>query len=89
MPPETAPEQRKDNYGMFVKGICNGFRRYTRKATGEVVTQLLVNLPGATSSLQVEISDATQLTKFKECEPVTVQIIPSFYEGRIIGFSLA
>ncbi len=89
MPPETAPEQRKENYGMFVKGICNGFRRYTRKATGEVVTQLLVNLPGATSSLQVEISDATQLPKFKDFEPVAVQIIPSFYEGRIIGFSLA
>lgn len=89
MATETAPEQRKDNYGMFVRGICNGFRRYTRKATGEVVTQLLVNLPGATSSLQVEISDATQLTKFKDFEPVAVQIIPSFYEGRIIGFSLA
>ena len=89
MPPETAPEQRKENYGMFVKGICNGFRRYTRKATGEVVTQLLVNLPGATSSLQVEIPDATELTKFKDFEPVSVKIIPSFYEGRIIGFSLA
>jgi hypothetical protein len=90
MPPETAPEQqRKEIYGMFVKGICNGFRRYTRKATGEIVTQLLVNLPGATSSLQVEISDATDLNKFKEFEPVSVKIIPSFYEGRIIGFNLA
>jgi len=89
MPPETAPEQRKENYGMIVKGICNGFRKYTRKATGEIVTQLLVNLPGATSSLQVEIQNGTDLTKFKDFEPVSVKIIPSFYEGRIIGFNLA
>ncbi|MDD2467127.1 MAG: hypothetical protein PHI97_24320 [Desulfobulbus sp.] len=89
MPPETAPEQRKENYGMFVKGICNGFRRYTRKKTGEIVTQLLVNLPGASSSLQVEIPNESDMTKFKDFEPVSVKIIPSFYEGRIIGFSLA
>jgi hypothetical protein len=90
MPPETAPEQqRKENFGMFVKGICNGFRRYTRKTSGEIVTQLLINLPGATSSLQVETPPGTDLNKFKDFEPVSVKIIPSFYEGRIIGFVLA
>ncbi|MGE4402874.1 MAG: hypothetical protein AB7F61_14460 [Desulfobulbus sp.] len=87
---EQAPEQRKDNnYGMIVKGICNGFRRYTKKSTGEVVTQLLVNLPGATSSLQIQVQPNTDLSQFKDFEPVAVKIVPSFYEGRIIGFNLA
>jgi len=89
MTTEKAPEQRKENFGMFVKGICNGFRQYTRKKTGEVVTQLLINLPGATSSLQIEVPTGTDLTKFHDFEPVSVKIMPSFYEGRIIGFNLA
>jgi len=88
MTTEKASEQRAP-YGLFAKGICNGFRRYTRTKTGEVITQLLVNLPGATSSLQVEIPNGTDLTPFKDFEPVAIRIIPSFYEGRIIGFSLA
>ena len=90
MATENGPEQlRKDNFGMFVKGICNGFRQYTRKKSGEIVTQLLINIPGATSSLQVEIPDGTDITKFKDFEPVGIKVVPSFYEGRIIGFSLA
>lgn len=88
MTTEKASEQR-GNFGLFAKGICNGFRRYTRTKTGEVVTQLLVNLPGATSSLQVEIPNGTDLTAFKDFEPVAIKIVPSFYEGRIVGFSLA
>lgn len=86
----NATEQRpKQEYGLFVRGICNGFRQYTRKNTGEIITQLLVNLPGATSSLQVEVPQGSDLTKFKEFEPVQVKILPSFYQGQIIGFSMA
>lgn len=85
----THPEQQKQDFGMVVKGICNGFRKYIRKKSGEEVTQLLINLPGATSSLQVEIPLGTNTARFKEFEPVTVKIMPSFYEGRIIGFNLA
>jgi len=85
---DKVPEQR-NNYGLFAVGICNGFRHYTRTKTGEVVTQLLVNLPGATSSLQVEVPNGTDLSPYKDFEPVKVKIIPSFYEGRIVGFSLA
>lgn len=88
MSTEKASEQRVA-YGLFAKGICNGFRRYTRSKTGEVVTQLLVNLPGSTSSLQVEIPNGTDLSAFKDFEPVAIKIIPSFYEGRIVGFTLA
>ncbi len=89
MATDQAPAQQKENYGLFIKGICNGFRRYTRKKTGEIVTQLLVNLPGATSSLQIEVLPETDLSKFKECEPVAVKIVPVFYQGQIIGFNLA
>lgn len=85
---EKASEQ-KSNYGLFAVGICNGFRRYTRQKTGEVITQLLVNLPGATSSLQVEVPNGTDLSQFRDFEPCKIKIVPSFYEGRIIGFSLA
>nr|WP_320011295.1 hypothetical protein [uncultured Desulfobulbus sp.] len=89
MATETAPEQRKEAMGMFIKGTCNGFRSYTRKGSGELVTQLLVNLPGATSSIQVEIPYGTDLSKFKDLEPCALKIIPIFYQGRIMGFNLA
>lgn len=86
----TNPEQRsKQDFGMFVKGTCNGFRQYTRKKTGELITQLLVNLPGAPSSVQVEVPHGTDTTKFRELEPVALKIIPIFYQGQIIGFTLA
>lgn len=82
-------QQPKREYGLFVHGICNGFRKYTRKSTGEIVNQLLINLPGAPSSLQVEVPLGTDLNRFKDFEPVSVKIVPSFYQGAIIGFSLA
>lgn len=86
---EKATEPRKDNYGMFIRGICNGFRQYTRKKTGEIITQLLVSVPGATSSLQIELLNDSDRAKFQEFEPCAVKVVPSFYEGRIIGFNLA
>lgn len=88
MATETAPEQRKENYGVFIKGVCNGFRSYTRKGSGEIITQLLVNTPGATSSMQIEVPHGTDLSKFKEFEPVAIKVLPSFYQGRIMGFNL-
>jgi hypothetical protein len=69
--------------------MCAGFRQYTRKKTGEVVTQLLINLPGATSALQVEVPVGADRSQFREFEPIGIKIVPSFYEGRIIGFTLA
>lgn len=89
MTTEKAPEQRKENFGLFIKGICNGFRQYTRKSSGEIVTQLLVNLPGAPASLQVEVPAGTDLSRFRDFEPVSIKILPSFYQGQIVGFSLA
>lgn len=86
----TTPQQQpKREFGLFVHGICNGFRNYTRRSSGEIVNQLLINLPGAPSSLQVEIPLGTDLNRFKDFEPVSVKILPTFYQGTIIGFTLA
>lgn len=84
----TPQQQPKQDFGMFIKGTCNGFRQYTRRKTGDLITQLLVNLPGAPSSLQIEIPHGTDTTKFRELEPVALKIIPIFYQGQIIGFNL-
>lgn len=89
MTTEKAPEQRTEKFGLFARGMCAGFRQYTRKKTGEIVTQLLINLPGATSALQVEVPDGVDRSQFQEFQAVAVKVIPSFYEGRIIGFTLA
>lgn len=82
-------QQPKRDFGLFVHGICNGFRTYTRRSSGEIIKQLLINLPGAPNSLQVEIPLGTDLSKFKDFEPVSLKITPTFYQGSIIGFSLA
>ena len=81
----STPEQQKNDYGLVIRGICNGFREYTRKSSGQIITQLLINIPGATSSLQVEIDNAER-SKFREMEPVTLKMIPTFFDGRLTGF---
>ncbi|MDR2551326.1 MAG: hypothetical protein LBD10_14115 [Desulfobulbus sp.] len=85
---EKATEQRKD-LGLVIRGLCNGFRQYTRKNTGEIITQLLIMVPGAANSLQVELSGSTDKSQYVIMEPVTMKIVPTFYDGKLIGFAQA
>lgn len=77
------------DYGLVVRGICNGFREYTRKTSGVIVRQLLVNIPGATSSLQVELESGADISPYQPMAPVMMKIIPIFYDGRLTGFAKA
>ncbi|WP_028581724.1 hypothetical protein [Desulfogranum japonicum] len=62
--------------GMVIVGQFNGVNEYTNKNTGQVIRQLLILVPGASSCLQVNPKAGVDPGQYKLMETVKMAVTP-------------
>lgn len=75
------------NSGVQIAGMCNGVSSYTSKNNQEY-HQLLVVVPGSQGVIQIGLPSKPAPEQYPVGKAVSVSVIPTFYNGRISGFSI-